>query len=38
MSSSHRDMMDNLTTLADESLCNSSTADLMINYENVVCA
>lgn len=32
------DMMDNLTTLADESLCNSSTADLMINYENVVCA
>lgn len=32
------EMMEHLTTLADESLCNTSTADLMINYENVVCA
>ncbi|XP_062564368.1 ornithine decarboxylase-like [Armigeres subalbatus] len=32
------EMIDQLTTLADESLCNTSTSDLVMNYENVVCA
>lgn len=32
------EMMDHLTELADESLCNSTAAELMINFENVVCA
>lgn len=31
-------MIEHLTTLSDETLCNASAAELLINYENVVCA
>lgn len=34
----NREMIDHLTALSDETLCNTSTAELLVNYENVVCA
>lgn len=38
MSKATWEMIERLTALSDETLCNTSAAELIINYENAVCA